>query len=125
MRMLQFLAGVALAIGLIWLGVTQYMGRPLYSSMPTMLTELPWSTDSEHPAHVPTALLSKACGDMRVNDDLVACLKRNGMKSGVKPDGTMWATYDSGVGFSPTVHTLSWTSTAGALPMQIDAVREP
>jgi len=124
MRILQFLVGAVLALGLVWLGVTQYMGRSLYAPMPAMLRELPWSNELDHPAHVPTALLVKTCGDMRLNQDLIDCLARNGMKTGTAADGSFWATYESGMGFSPTLHRMTWTSADKTLPMQVEATKE-
>ncbi len=124
MRILQFLLGAVLAFGLVWLGVTQYMGRSIYSPMPAMLDDLPWSSELERPAHVPTALLVKTCGQMTSNQDLVDCLERNGMKTGTAPNGSFWATYESGIGFSPTLHRMTWTSVDKALPTQVDATKE-
>lgn len=124
MRFLQILLGIGVAIGLMWLCVTQYMGRQLYATMPPMLQELPWSNDAKHPAHVPTALLLKPCGELRTNEDLLQCLRKGGLKTGTASDGSIFAMFESGVGFSPTVYRLTWTSPDGTLPMQIDAVRE-
>ena len=124
MKIVQLFGGVLVAMGLLWLGVTQYLGREIYASLPPVLGELPWSTDPKQPAHVPTALFIRPCGELRANEDLLVCLRRAGMKVANSPEGQISATFASGVGFSPAMYQLTWKSVDGALPDQLDAVRD-
>lgn len=125
MRFLQILCGALATIGITWLGTVIFFGRPIYAQLPVILTDIPWSEEASHPAHVPTALLQKPCDDqLRTNDDLRSCLEKAGMKTGYEGEGGNWASFESGVGFSPKLHRLTWKSEKGELPRQVDAVRQ-
>jgi hypothetical protein len=125
MRLLQILGGAVITIGLMWFVTIVFFGRPIYAQLPVILDDIPWSEKSTQPAHVPTALLQKPCDDqLRTNDDLRTCLEKAGLKTGFEGDGGNWATFESGFGFSPKTHRLTWTSEKGELPRQVDAVRE-
>lgn len=123
MRFLQFILGVSLALGLIYLGVTQYLGRDIYKPLPTMLADLPWSEELDQPAHVATQLLAKSCPVLTSNNDLLACLKDNGFKTNLGSDNRYVATFESGIGFAPETYRLSWPNDNDAVPLQVDAVK--
>lgn len=122
MRALQVLAGIVCGIGLLWLAITQYLGRPVYAALPPILEELPWSEDPAEPARVATALLVKPCKALATNTDLQVCLRTHGLQTGATGD-EFWAKFEAGNGFSPDVHRLTWKSSNNELPMQMDAVK--
>ena len=126
MRLLQLAIGMLVAIGLAWGYLTFYQGRALYTPMPPILDDIPWSENPKKPARVATIRFLKPCGEPQLADNatLVSCFTRLGMETGQADDGTWWATFSSGTGLMPSIHHIEWNSVTGELPMQVETYKE-
>lgn len=126
MRLLQLALGIVVALGLAWAYITFYEGKAIYTTMPPVLDDIPWSENPKKPAHVATIHFLKPCGEPAIarNDDLISCFENLGMETGQTNEGIYWATFASGTGLMPSIHKMQWTSPTGELPMQVDTYKE-
>ena len=126
MRLLQVGIGILLALGIAWAYIAFYEGKAIYTPMPPILDDIPWSENPDAPAHVATIHFLKPCGEPSIatNADLVSCFERLGMETGQTNEGLYWATFASGTGLMPRIHRIEWTSDLGQLPMQLDTYKD-
>lgn len=126
MRLLQVAIGIMIALGIAWAYIAFYEGKAVYTAMPPILDDIPWSENPKKPARVATIFFLKPCGEPAIasNDDLIACFDEMGMETGQTNEGLYWATFSSGTGLMPQIHHIEWHSQAGQLPMQLDTYKE-
>ncbi len=126
MRLLQIAIGVLITLGIAWAYISFYEEKAIYTAMPPVLDDIPWSENPKKPSHVATIHFLKPCGEPSIasNDDLIACFEKMGMETGQTNEGLYWATMSSGTGLMPRTHRIEWHSKAGQLPLQLDTYKE-